>query len=64
MSNRYDDVVFAKCIGDSTAEAGLLMKREKVRSVPAFHFWKNGVKAETINGARMDEIEASIKSMK
>lgn len=37
------------------------MKREGVRSVPSFHFWKDNQRFEVINGARMDDIEQIIK---
>jgi thioredoxin 1 len=36
------------------------MKREGVRSVPTFHFWKNGQKLDTVNGARIEEVEAAV----
>ena len=48
LSEKYTNVVFLKCIGDLTPEAGKLMKREGVRSVPSFHFWKNGAKASLL----------------
>ena len=60
LSNKYTNVVFLKCIGDTSSEASQLMKREGVRSVPSFHFWKKGAKIEVVNGARIDEVEASI----
>ena len=53
-----------KCIGDSSAEASALMKREGVRSVPSFHFFKNGNKLDSINGARIEEVEAVVTSNK
>lgn len=37
-------ITIIQVIGDSTSEASLLMKREGVRSVPSFHFWKGGKK--------------------
>ena len=64
LSEKYSDVIFLKCVGDSNAEAGQLMKREGVRSVPAFHFWKNGEKFDMINGAKIDDVEATIKENK
>jgi thioredoxin 1 len=64
LSEKYTDVAFLKCFGDSSSEANLLMKREGIRAVPAFHFWKNGSKQEVINGARIDDVEAAIKSLK
>lgn len=48
-------------IGDATPEASKLMKREGVRSVPSFHYFKNGEKVEVVNGANAEAIEAAIK---
>eukprot|EP00640_Fibrocapsa_japonica_P005927 CAMPEP_0113943346 /NCGR_PEP_ID=MMETSP1339-20121228/23198_1 /TAXON_ID=94617 /ORGANISM="Fibrocapsa japonica" /LENGTH=112 /DNA_ID=CAMNT_0000948191 /DNA_START=241 /DNA_END=579 /DNA_ORIENTATION=- /assembly_acc=CAM_ASM_000762 len=61
MSERYTDVIFLKVTGDANKETSQLMKREAVRSVPAFHFWKKGEKIEKVNGANADAIEAAIK---
>eukprot|EP01036_Dinobryon_divergens_P025102 gene25102-33618_t len=60
--NEYADVVFLKCIGDASVEASALMKREGVRSVPSFHLWKSGKKLDSVNGARIEEVEGAIKS--
>ncbi|KAJ1406234.1 thioredoxin-like protein [Ochromonadaceae sp. CCMP2298] len=62
LSEMYVDVTFLKCVGDSSDEAKAVMKREGVRSVPAFHVWKDGKRVESITGARMDEVEAAIKA--
>lgn len=64
FSERYPEVVFAKCVGDTSDVTGQLMKREGIRSVPAFHFWKGNKKVQVITGAKMDEVEAAIKSFK
>ena len=64
LSEKYPEVKFLKCIGDSSAEASALMKREGVRSVPSFHFFKNGNKLDSINGARIEEVEAVVTSNK
>eukprot|EP01038_Epipyxis_sp_PR26KG_P009564 gene9564-12881_t len=64
LSEKYPEVKFYKCIGDSTPEASALMKREGVRSVPAFHFWKDGSRVDTVSGARIDDVEAAVKSYK
>ena len=64
LSDKIDDVIFLKCIGDSTPEASKLLKREGVRSVPAFHLWKDGSRLDTIMGAKIDEVEAAVKSNK
>jgi thioredoxin 1 len=37
------------------------MKREGVRSVPSFHYFKNGSKVDVVNGANAEAIEAAIK---
>lgn len=62
LSDKYEKVIFLKCIGDSSKEAGALMKREGVRSVPTFHFWKGGSKIEVVSGARIEDVEAAILS--
>ena len=41
-------VPFVQVIGDSTNDASQLMKREGVRSVPSFHFWKDGKKVRLV----------------
>jgi thioredoxin 1 len=48
LSERYPDVTFLKVIGDTSTEASALMKREGVRSVPAFHVWKNNEKVYSV----------------
>jgi hypothetical protein len=38
----------------NNSDATKLMKREGIRSVPAFHFWKKGAKVEvSIEGGRV-----------
>ena len=64
LSDRINDVVFLKCIGDTSNEASALMKREGVRSVPAFHMWKNGARVDIINGARIEDVEAAVNNLK
>jgi thioredoxin 1 len=60
MSDRFPDAVFLKVIGDATPDASKLMKREGVRSVPSFHYFKGGEKVDVVNGANADAIEAAI----
>jgi thioredoxin 1 len=64
MSERYDDVVFVKVMGDATPETAELMKREGIRAVPAFHFWKDNKKVHDFTGAKAADIEASINNLK
>jgi thioredoxin 1 len=47
-------------IGDASADASKLMKREGVRSVPSFHYFRNGERVEIVNGANAEAIEAAI----
>ncbi|EKX33872.1 hypothetical protein GUITHDRAFT_81021 [Guillardia theta CCMP2712] len=61
MSDKYKDAIFLKCVGDTSPEATKLMKREGIRSVPAFHFWKKGAKIEVIAGANVEALENTIK---
>lgn len=61
MSNKHEEVVFVKVMGDKSAEASELMKREGIRAVPAFHFWKNNERVHSFVGAKMDEIESTIE---
>eukprot|EP00591_Stephanopyxis_turris_P001906 CAMPEP_0195522886 /NCGR_PEP_ID=MMETSP0794_2-20130614/21484_1 /TAXON_ID=515487 /ORGANISM="Stephanopyxis turris, Strain CCMP 815" /LENGTH=111 /DNA_ID=CAMNT_0040652749 /DNA_START=232 /DNA_END=567 /DNA_ORIENTATION=+ len=60
FSDKYPDAVFLKVIGDASPDASKLMKREGVRSVPSFHYFKDGEKVEVVNGANADAIEAAI----
>jgi thioredoxin 1 len=60
LSNVYKNAIFLKVIGDTSPEASKLMKREGVRSVPSFHYFKNGEKVDVVNGANADAIEAAI----
>jgi len=47
--------------GDASADASALMKREGVRAVPSFHFWKNGEKVDVVNGANIDAVTSSLQ---
>uniref|UniRef100_A0A7S4A9A6 Thioredoxin domain-containing protein n=1 Tax=Pseudo-nitzschia australis TaxID=44445 RepID=A0A7S4A9A6_9STRA len=60
FSDKYPDAVFLKVVGDASAEASKLMKREGVRSVPSFHYFKEGEKIDVVNGANAEAIEACI----
>lgn len=60
MSDRYDDCVFVKVMGDATPASSELMKREGIRAVPAFHFWKNKKRVHDFTGAKVSAIEEAI----
>ena len=60
MSDKYPNAVFLSVIGDASADASRLMKREGVRSVPSFHYFLNGEKVDVVNGANAEAIEAAI----
>lgn len=64
MSERYDDVVFAKVMGDESPEASEIMQREGIRAVPAFHFWRKGEKLQQFSGSRAKDVENAIISLK
>ncbi len=65
LSEKYSqDAIFLKCTGDSSDLSALLMKREGVRSVPAFHFWKNANRIEVVIGAQLQEVESNLISLK
>lgn len=64
MSEKYEDVVFVKVMGDATPETGDLMKREGIRAVPAFHFWKTGKRVLDFTGAKAAAIEEGIAEHK
>lgn len=61
-SEEYTKVVFLKVIGDKSKETSMMMKAAGIRSVPSFHFYKNGERIHTINGAKSDEILRSIET--
>ncbi|KAK4531422.1 hypothetical protein CCYA_CCYA08G2279 [Cyanidiococcus yangmingshanensis] len=61
-SEEYTKVVFLKVIGDKSKETSMMMKAAGIRSVPSFHFYKNGERIHTINGAKSDEILSSIET--
>lgn len=52
--------IVMQVIGDANPDASKLMKREGVRSVPSFHYFKNGEKVDVVNGANAEAIEAAI----
>eukprot|EP00608_Synchroma_pusillum_P009169 CAMPEP_0198427596 /NCGR_PEP_ID=MMETSP1452-20131203/6018_1 /TAXON_ID=1181717 /ORGANISM="Synchroma pusillum, Strain CCMP3072" /LENGTH=145 /DNA_ID=CAMNT_0044147973 /DNA_START=27 /DNA_END=464 /DNA_ORIENTATION=- len=60
LSEKYTNVVFLKVVGDKDADSSAIMKREGVRSVPSFHFWRSGGRLDMINGANLDALEQSI----
>ena len=60
MSEKYPELVFLSVIGDASADASKLMKREGVRSVPSFHYFLDGEKVDVVNGANAEAIEAAI----
>eukprot|EP00527_Entomoneis_sp_CCMP2396_P009598 CAMPEP_0198136544 /NCGR_PEP_ID=MMETSP1443-20131203/182_1 /TAXON_ID=186043 /ORGANISM="Entomoneis sp., Strain CCMP2396" /LENGTH=146 /DNA_ID=CAMNT_0043797779 /DNA_START=105 /DNA_END=545 /DNA_ORIENTATION=- len=60
LSEKYSDAIFLAVVGDASADASKLMKREGVRSVPSFHFWVKNEKVDVVNGANPEAIEAAI----
>lgn len=64
MSERYTDVVFVKVMGDLTDDSKELMKREGIRAVPAFHFWKQKKRVRDTTGINSEDLEKLIVSLK
>mmetsp|Transcript_25537 Transcript_25537/g.78561 ORF Transcript_25537/g.78561 Transcript_25537/m.78561 type:complete len:140 (-) Transcript_25537:236-655(-) len=60
LSEEYPSAIFYKVTGDSSKDASSLMKREGVRAVPSFHFWKNGEKVDVVNGANIDAVTTAL----
>lgn len=64
LSDKYEEVVFVKVMGDVSEKASELMKREGIRAVPAFHFWKSNERVKDITGARKEDVENAIVELK
>ncbi|CAN0199431.1 unnamed protein product [Ascophyllum nodosum] len=61
LAAQYSESIFLKVIGDSSNDSSLLMKREGVRSVPSFHFWKGGKKVDSLQGANEEDLEETLR---
>lgn len=61
LSDEHPSVVFCKVMGDADADSSTLMKREGIRAVPAFHFWKDGKRVDEVTGAKIDDVVATMK---
>nr|WOE55162.1 PhM00028.1 [Neoporphyra haitanensis]WOE55263.1 PhF00030.1 [Neoporphyra haitanensis] len=61
LSDEHPSVVFCKVMGDADADSSTLMKREGIRAVPAFHFWKAGKRVDEVTGAKIDDVVATMK---
>ena len=48
---------------DTSKECLGILKKEGVRTVPTFQFYKGGEKVDHVQGARIDEVEEMIKSI-
>jgi thioredoxin 1 len=61
MSVKYEGKVkFFKIDADSSKEALSLMKNNGIKSVPTFYVYVEGVKVDTILGAHLEEVEATL----
>ena len=54
-------LILTQVIGDSSADASKLMKREGVRTVPSFHFWKSGARVDVVNGANIEAVTKNVQ---
>eukprot|EP01040_Poterioochromonas_malhamensis_P014192 gene14192-15691_t len=64
LSDRFPQVIFLKCVDghDEHPHTTDLLMRERIKSVPAFHFWKDGRKQDSMTGGRIEDIEQNIRS--
>ena len=64
LARKYKGVAtFYKVDADSSPEAIKIMKEQGIRSVPTFQLWSKGSMVESIQGAHLDELESSLKSL-
>ncbi|KAK4523286.1 hypothetical protein GAYE_PCTG50G1179 [Galdieria yellowstonensis] len=62
LSEKYQQVVFLKVIGDKNGETNKIMKSFGIRAVPTFKFMKGKKSIHEVAGARIDALEDGIKS--
>jgi len=61
LSDKYVETArFIKIMGDKDPDGVELMKREGVRSVPQYHIYKDGQRVDSIQGAKYDDLVASL----
>mmetsp|Transcript_83615 Transcript_83615/g.132159 ORF Transcript_83615/g.132159 Transcript_83615/m.132159 type:complete len:176 (+) Transcript_83615:43-570(+) len=63
LSNEYTDVHFHKMMAE-TQEHRTFLKTQNVRSLPTFHFWKNGKLVDSVSGAKADPLIAALDKNK
>jgi len=63
MSQEMEDIVFLKIYGEINQETRDLMKGWGVRSVPQFHFWKNGERVDQLSGSHPDTLRTKIQDV-
>ena len=62
LSEKYDGKVsFYKIDADASKEALKLMRSQGIRAVPTFHVWYKGEMIDVISGARVNELDDSIR---
>ncbi len=61
LSQEHQDIKFCKVNVD---EADEISQSSGVRSMPTFHFFKDGVKVAEVIGANLKEIEVKIEKLK
>ncbi|GJQ10756.1 hypothetical protein GpartN1_g2547.t1 [Galdieria partita] len=62
LSEKYQQVVFLKVVGDKNGETNKIMKSYGIRAVPTFKFIKGKKSIHEVAGARIDALEDGIKS--
>ena len=62
LSQKYNGKVsFYKIDADASKEALKLMRSQGIRAVPTFHIWYKGEMVDVISGARVDELDDSLR---
>jgi thioredoxin 1 len=63
LSNKFEGKVnFYKIDADTSPEAKTIMKSQGIRSVPTFHIWRKGSQLDSVQGAKIDEVERIIEN--
>ncbi|EME28091.1 Thioredoxin F-type, chloroplastic [Galdieria sulphuraria] len=62
LSEKYQQVLFLKVVGDKSGETNKIMKSFGIRAVPTFKFIKGKKSIYEVAGARIDALEDGIKS--
>ena len=64
LIDKYKDKVdIYEIQADTSKECLGILRKEGIRTVPTFQFYKDGEKVDHVQGARLDEVEDMIKTI-